>query len=172
MKPSSGAKAVGLLRRAWRDEQGSNLVESALSSALFFVVLFGIVEFCWLFYAYHYVAFASREGSRYSIVRGSESCSNTPQLPNCNATADEIGTYVKDLGYGGINPNDVTVTVDTLVANNTSGTTTWSSCGGMSCNAPGNQVQVTVSYAFPLSIPLWKEGTFNISSTSKMVIAQ
>ncbi len=172
MKPGSRTKTAGLLSRIWRDEQGSNLVESGLSSALFFLVLFGVFELCWLFYAYHYVAFAAREGSRYSIVRGSYSCTNTPNLTNCDATSDEIGTYVKDLGYGGINPDNITVTVNTLASSNSSGTTTWSSCGDMSCNAPGDQVEVTVNYAFPLKVPFWQDGTFNVSSTSKMVIAQ
>lgn len=172
MRPSRRTKTAELVGRALRDEQGANLVESALTLALFFTVFFGVIEFSWAYYAYHYMADAAREGSRYAMVRGSYSCSNTPVLPNCGASAAEIGTYVKDLGYPGIDPAKITVTVTTLAASKSGGTTTWSDCGDMSCNQPGNQVQVTASYAFPLNIPFWSNGTLNLSSTSKMVIAQ
>jgi hypothetical protein len=37
---------------------------------------------------------------------------------------------------------------------------------------PGNQVKVTVTYPFPLSIPFLPKGTINMASTSVMVIAQ
>ncbi|MGA9060638.1 MAG: hypothetical protein WB341_03130 [Terracidiphilus sp.] len=49
--------------------------------------------------------------------------------------------------------------------------TSWSACTG-TCNEPGNEVQVTVSYGFPLAIPYWKATTITFSSTGTMVIAQ
>jgi uncharacterized membrane protein len=51
------------------------------------------------------------------------------------------------------------------------GNTSWTVCGTR-CNAPGNQVQVRVSYAFPLTIPFWRAVTLNLSSKSSMVISQ
>jgi hypothetical protein len=50
--------------------------------------------------------------------------------------------------------------------------TSWSTCSKSPCNVPGNEVQVTVSYTLPISIPYGKATTFNISSTGTMVIAQ
>lgn len=165
-----------------RDEAGSNLVETALASTVFFVLLLGIFEFSLAFYTYHYVSSAARQGSRYAIVRGADCSMNLPSAPasfHCGATETNISDYVKGLGYPGINsPKYMTVTVNTfshVLGTDASGNphTTWTSCGeGTTCNAPGDQVQVTVTYNFPLSIPFWKQQSLGISSTSNMVYSQ
>jgi len=156
-----------------RSDEGATLVEMALVSAILFAMLFGLFEMTLAFYTYHFVSEAAREGSRYAIVRGATSCTNTPNLTNCNASEPDIATYVKSLGYPGIDAaNRMDVTVNTLQGGSP-GSMTWTSCGeGMACNQPGDQVQVIVTYHFPLSIPFWKATTLNVSSTSTMAIAQ
>lgn len=144
-------------------EQGSSLVEMALSLVILLTVLFGLIEMCLALYTYHFISEAAREGTRYAIVRGS-SC----QFPSaCPAAATDIQNYVESLGFPGINPSAMTVT------------TTWSPypAGGTctpsaSCNNPGNSVQVQVQYKFPLSIPFIPARTLSMSSTSQMVISQ
>jgi Flp pilus assembly protein TadG len=158
--------------RRLREERGNNLVETALSLPIFFLVLFGIVQMGYAFYTYQCVANASREASRWASVRGSTSCSNTPNLTNCGATAANITSFVGGLGLPGLNGSLLTVTTSWLVPSAATNPT-WSTCAATSgCNKPGNQVQVTVAYPFNLAIPFWKKATVNISSSSEMVIAQ
>ena len=151
------------------DAEGAAIIEFALSSAILFALLIGTVTMCLAFFTYHSVADAAREATRWAMVRGSTSCTNTPGLTDCNATAAEIQTYVSSLGYLNVTASDTTVSW--LAASGTQ-PTTWTTCASGTCNVPGNQVSVTVTYPFPLNIPFVSSQTLNISSTSAMVISQ
>jgi Flp pilus assembly protein TadG len=168
-----GKKAGSLLRRLLRgvrSEHGATTVETALASTILFAFIFGIFELPLPLYTYDYVAEAAREGARYAMVRGSTSCTNTPNLTNCNATKAQIQTFVQGLGFPALTSSNLKVTTTWLTAT-ASQPTTWSSCS-TGCKKPGNLVKVVVTYPFPLSIPFWKSETLNISSTSQMVVAQ
>lgn len=148
-----------------RGERGAALVEFALSAALLFALLFGVMAICLALYSNNVVSEAAREGARYAIVRGATSCADA--TPGCNASVSSIQTYVQGLGFPGINPQNMKVT------------TTWSAFppGGSctpsaTCNNPGNQVQVTVQYTFPLKIPFVMSRDLTLSSVSQMVISQ
>ena len=158
------------------DDAGGSIVEIAISSSILFAMFFGVFEFAWASYAYHYVSDAAREGARYAIVRGSVSCTNTPNLSNCNATPAMISTYVKGLNYPGINPANLTVTTSWLSATTSTSTgstvTTWAACSSGTCNQPQYMVNVVVAYAFPLTIPFVPNKTINVTSTSQMVVQQ
>jgi len=162
------------LRRALavlcRDE-GSNLVEMAISSTILFAMLFGICQVSIALYVYQFTSDAARQGTRYAMVRGGTSCTNTPNLANCNATADQVKTWVRGLNSLGIDSTKVTVTTTWCSASSTT-PTTWSSCSGATSNAPGNVVKVFVSYPLALSIPFSANPSITLSSTSQMVIAQ
>lgn len=147
---------------------------NALSISIFLMVLFAVFDLSIAFYTYHYVSDAAREGTRYAMVRGS-ACSSQSHTTPCPVTSDEIASYVENLEYPGIDAGDfMTVTSTWLSQGSPSGTgNTWTACGTTAaCKVHGNQVQVTVSYAFPLDIPLWKLESLSISSTSSMVISQ
>jgi Flp pilus assembly protein TadG len=154
------------IQRAWEAEEGATLIEAAVGLVIILALFIGLLEICLALYASHFVADAAREASRYAIVRGSMSCSTTPNLSNCDVTSDEVQTWVRSLGYPGINPQQLTVTA------------TWPSSGSdcypstSPCNNPGNLVKVDVNYAFPLVIPFWKNPTINLRSASEMVISQ
>ncbi len=154
------------LARAANDEEGATLVEMALVCIVMIAIFFGIFEFSLGFYTYNFISQAAREGSRYAIVRGSQSCQNTPTLSACNAKQADIQAYVQGLTYPGVDPTKLVVTA--------TWPTTGASCfpSATPCNNPGNLVQLTVTYPFPLSIPFWRSTTVNISSTSSMVISQ
>ncbi len=151
-------------KRRIRNEQGSAMVEMALSLVILLTMLFGIMEMSLVLYAYHYISEAAREGTRYAIVRG-ESCMGFATA--CPASSADIQNYVQSLEYPGINPQQMTVT--TAWSAYPAGGTCVPSAG---CNNPGNQVQVTVNYAYPLAIPFLPATTINMSSTSQMVISQ
>ena len=158
--------------RRLSSEEGSSLVEIAIASAVVFALLFGVIQVAYAFYTYEYVSEASREAARYAIVRGSTSCTNTPNLANCNATGTQIQTYVQGLGYPGLSSSNLTVTTTWCAASPSSGSMTWASCSISTANSPGNAVNVVVSYPFTLGIPFWKNATVNLSSTSQMTVSQ
>ena len=166
--PGRGARGI-------LGEDGASIVELALSCAVIFMMLFGIVYMSFALYTYHYISNAAREGSRYAMVRGSTSCANSSgNLTGCGADGATIQTYVQNLGYPGIDAaNKMTVTT-TWYTVSTTKPATWSLCagGGIACRAPGNIVKVVVTYAFPLNIPFYPSGTLNMTSTSQMVISQ
>lgn len=134
-----------------RDEEGATLVEFGLCSAVLFMSLFGIIALSGALYSYVFVSDAAREATRYAIVRGSK-CQG---FTDCNI--QELNTYVKSLGYPGINTA------------NLSASASWPSG-----HAPGDVVKVTVTYTYPLNIPFWPQSgsLLHIASTSQMTISQ
>ena len=64
MRNGRGKKRSGAIRRA------TAVVELAVVSPLMFAMLFGIIEFGWLFTVQHTMVNASREGARIGILRG------------------------------------------------------------------------------------------------------
>jgi len=161
-------------RKSASSECGAAMVEFALSAVIMLMLLIGIIEMCLAFYTYNFVSNAAREAARYAIVRGSTSCTNTPALANCNATADEISGYVNSVGYPSLSSNNLTVTTTWLTATSSGSpaTTTWTACSSGVCNVPGNLVKVVATYNFLLGIPYIPRSTLAISSSSAMVIAQ
>lgn len=169
-------------------EDGANLVEMALACTVFFAMLFGIIEFCLVFNCFNFVAEAAREATRYAVIRGSDSCLPNTSFPNCDlnsTTAGALQTYVQGLGYPFAQSMTVSANWYAPTYNESANppAASWSStaCVGATytdasgatlyCNAPGTQVQVTVSYAFPLHIPFWTSGSIPLSSTSEMMIS-
>jgi Flp pilus assembly protein TadG len=156
----------------WRNilrTDGATLIEFAAGSAVMLALLIGTVETCLAFYTYHVTADAAREATRWAMVRGSTSCTNTPNLTDCDASAAEIQTFVSNLGFLKISTSDVTVSWLT-----SSGTqpASWTTCTTGTCNVPGNQVQVQVTYPFVTHIPFLTHQSWNITSTSAVVISQ
>jgi Flp pilus assembly protein TadG len=147
------------------DESGTSLVEFAISASLLLMLMFGIIEICFALYTYNYVSDAARVATRYAVVRGS-SCTD---MPDCDITAAEVQTYVRGIAYPGINPANLTTSTTWLSASS-SQPTTWTACAGQ-CNAPGNAVEIQVTYAFPLFVPFWRSSSLSLTSTSQMVIS-
>lgn len=174
-------KTIGTLRKyRAHGEEGSSLVEMALSCLILIPVLFGMLQLSFALYCYHYAAAASREATRFAIVRGS-GCTENLSAAYCSptdagtngATANDIQQYVKNLGYP-YSASAIT-SVQWCVNGGTYGTTpsTWTSCSTTQTNnAPGNQVQVKVTYSYPLVIPYLKSRTLNVGSVSSMTIVQ
>ena len=154
------------VRLVFHADDGATLLETAVSFGIMIALVVSVFQTSLALYTSHFVADAAREATRYAVVRGSSSCSNSPKLTDCNATADDIGSWVRNLRYPGIDPRRLTVT------------TTWPSSGAdcypssSPCNNPGNLVNVAVTYAFPLNVPFWESASLNLRSTSQMVISQ
>jgi Flp pilus assembly protein TadG len=124
-----------------REERGAELIEFGLVSILFFMLLFGIMEFGRAIWIYDTVAHAAKEGTRYAIVRGSES--------GRAASAADVEDYVRSRATG--------MTVLAV-------TTTWEPD-----NDPGSVVEVRVQS--PFEPVVWFLPPIPLTSTSRMVIA-
>lgn len=140
--------------RSVQNEEGSALVEFALSSVVLFMTMFGLMAACTALYSYLFVAEAAREASRYAIVRGN-SCTGLSDCPGI--TSGQLNTYVKNLKYPGINSGNLSASATFTPDKN-----------------PGSIVSVTVTYNMALNIPFWpKTGrAMQMSSTSQMAISQ
>jgi Flp pilus assembly protein TadG len=172
-----GLNRAAARRRGLFSEEGAGLVETAFAISVFLMLLFAIFDFSLACYAYHYVSDAAREGSRFAIVRGSD-CSTYSSTTPCPAAASDIASYVQNFGYPGIDTTQMAVNVQTCKPTTTTDSngnpvTSWPTCSsGTTYNDPGDQVQVTVSYPFLVSVPFWKSESLTISSQSSMVISQ
>lgn len=164
-------RALSVLKRL-RDEEGAAVVELAVSCTVLFSMLLGICQMAIGLYAYQYCSDAARQATRYAMVRGSTSCTNTPSLSDCNASASNISTWVKGLGFTGITSSNVTVTTTWCASSGPTPPTTWSACSSGTSNKPGNLVKVVVSYPLSFQVPFAPKISLALSSTSQMVIAQ
>ena len=160
-------------------EEGGSLVEMGFALVGVLSMLFGIFELSMALYSYHFVSEAAREASRFAMVRGSQ-CAANFSASYCSPTdgqttgADggDISHYVNSLGYPFANKLTATTTWLTP-SQDAKGNEIWTGCGnGAGCKNPGSQVQVTVSYPFPLNVPFLKTYTINLASTSSVVISQ
>lgn len=178
MKTRMLFKSASALRR-WHGlgEEGSSLVEMALSCLILIPVLFGIIQMSFALYCYHYAADAAREATRFAIVRGANCAKFLVSSAYCSptdggssgATANDIAHFVKTLGY----PYSATATTSVQwCTKSTSGSTNWTSCSTTQNNSTGNQVQVTVTYSYPLVVPFLKTNNLNMGSVASMTIVQ
>jgi hypothetical protein len=159
-------------------------------------MLFGLIEFSYGLYAYNFVNMAARQATRYASVRGVESCTIAPTFQDCNlgpsgghipTTASgsaALQTYVQNMAYPGIDTSRLTVTatwlprVITTPGAGSYSVTSWGPAActstdtyGQPCNTPGDAVNVSVTYQFPLSIPFWSGSrTLSLTASSQMVI--
>jgi Flp pilus assembly protein TadG len=163
-------------------ERGSTLVEFALVAVLIlFPLIFGVIDFARAAYAYHYVAFAAREATRWASVRGAQ-CANALPAP-CAATSGAGGTvdsYVRSIVPAGlyVDSNACSATSGCLLIITNwpgapAGTNAPSACGGgAGSNSPGCAVSVEVRYTFGFDLPFLPQAAIQMASTSEMVISQ
>lgn len=150
--------------RLARGDRGTAAVEFAATASVLFLTIIGMMKICLAVYTYHYISEAAREGTRFAMVRGS-SCSGFTTA--CPASKSDIQSYVEGLNYPGISASNMTVTPSW------SAYPTGKACVPLAtCNNPGGLVTVQVQYAFPLSIPFMANQTYNMTSTSAMIMSR
>jgi Flp pilus assembly protein TadG len=109
-------------RRAVRDDRGANLVEFALLSIPFLMIVFGVIDFGRVIFAYSALAHGTREAVRVATVSGSHSSSPITDV--------QIQDLVRARAVG-LTSSGVTVT------------TTW-----LPNNDPGSRVRLVSTYTF------------------------
>ena len=105
----------------WRKDRGSSLVEFALISFMFVIVLAGVVEMGRMVLVYNTIANAAREGARYAIVHGADQ-KVSPSGPGNPCTCPDVQTVVKNFASAGLlNTDSLTITVSYPDGSNTAG---------------------------------------------------
>lgn len=177
-KPTTKNEAAQMLLRLALGDQGAELVEFAMTAWVLILLVFGIFQFGFAMYAYHFTSYAAQQGSRFAMVRGytwskniSTTCS-TSAPPNftmkydCTASITDIQNFVQSLANPGIVPGSVSI--------NTTSSYVWpgtASACTTNANSPGCPVQVTVNYTFHF-VPFLPVASLPMSATSEKVILQ
>lgn len=165
--------------RRLREEQGQQLVETALSMTMLLALIFAVIEASWGAYSMHYLANAAHEAARYAIVRGSSwgaACDGTGTAGSgygssmCTASPQDIANFVVNRNFPGISITSSNVCVE--YSSTVPASATQACYANSSPNAAGDIVQVTITYPFSFNVPFIGNYTWNFASTSQMVIAQ
>jgi Flp pilus assembly protein TadG len=135
-----------------RGEEGSSLVEMALSYSVLFILLFCIMETCLAFYSQHMISEAARGGARYAMVHGSSCTTSTGA--SCTLTSAQINAFVTGLVWPNIAGG--TMSANTTYPNGNENV--------------GSEVQVQVTYTFKVTMPFVPKDTITLTSTSKVPI--
>ena len=147
-----------------RGERGASTLEFAVAAAIFFAMVFGVLEIGLALYAHHFIAEAARQGTRYAMVRGN-TCTNNGT--SCTVSTSQIQSYILGQVYPGI--DSAQLSVATVYAAYPAG----GACSpNANCANPGNLVTVTVNYTFPYAIPFLPSSLLAMSSSSSVVISQ
>jgi len=120
------------------------MVEFAFSVTAFLMLVFCTINAARVIYAYNFVSYAAREGSRYAAVHGS--------IAVKPAAASDIKNLVLAELHG-LDPNGVVVN------------STWTPD-----NKPGSLVKVQVQYTWNFTTVFYNFAPLTLSSTSQMVI--
>jgi Flp pilus assembly protein TadG len=174
-----------LFSQLWRDEQGANLIEFALSILLLLLLVFAILDLSRAMYAYEFVSYAAQEGARYAMVRGSETsyaaCATTapPSFTlgfECTAAPSDIQNFVQTLALPGIAQSNIAAA--TTWSGNTPDCTSSGNAACSACTSPNNVkskgciVNVQVSYTFSFLGPFMPKAGISFSGASQKVIQQ
>jgi Flp pilus assembly protein TadG len=84
------------------DQTGATAVEFAVVAAILFFILFGILEFGFIFMQEHYVANAAREGVRIGVKANNYNCFDNNPAAGCTAdrqtiVVNEVTNYLSTL---------------------------------------------------------------------------
>jgi Flp pilus assembly protein TadG len=146
--------AVARLRR--KKQGGHVMIEMGLSMIVLFVIIFGIIEYSQLMYAWNFCSYAAQAGARYASVRGATfptACANASSS-NCYATQASVTSYVQSLAVA-LNSSQLTVT------------TSWSPNENQ-----GSNVTVQVNYVDNPLLTIVLPHAMTLSSTAQMPILQ
>ena len=148
------------LLRAVRNSDGSVLIETAITTLIMMTCACIIMELSLAFYISGMISETAREGVRYAIVHGSTCATSTGA--SCTASGTSINTFTQSIGY----PN---AGGGALIAS-----TTWPDTTGncATSNAPGCRVKISISYTFPIHIPLVPSKSLALSTSAVGYILQ
>ena len=145
-------------RKVSSSENGSTIAEFAVVAGVFFMIIFGIIEFGRLFYTHNALTDAARRGARYAVLHEpSAKCvknvavygeTHITAYPNCDPPLGQPALI------NGLAPANIVVTYD----------------GGYSPDQ-GSATVTIQNFTFDLSIPLFGK-TLNMPDYSTTLMAE
>jgi Flp pilus assembly protein TadG len=167
------------MTRRGRRQAGATLLEFVLVGIAMIFMLICLFEISRGLWAYHTLAYAVREGTRYSAMHGKD-CAQSPN--SCTVTIGNIITYMKSAG-GGFDPDNTTLTFTPQTGSATSDTITnlassTTQFPPSAASSQGNTVQISSKYKFKTILAMiWfgapavnDSGTFYLTASSKELI--
>jgi Flp pilus assembly protein TadG len=163
------------MTRNRKGQTGSTMLEFVLVGIAMIFMLICLFEIGRGMWAYHTLAYAVREGTRYAAMHG-KGCAS----PNtCGTTIGGIITYMQNAG-GGFDPGNTTLTFSPQSGTATSDTIT-NLVGNTTpfppavAYAPGNRIQISSKYKFKSMLGILYFGatagnTFYLTASSQELI--
>jgi Flp pilus assembly protein TadG len=137
----SGLKLEKVYRLCRKNRRGAAVVEFAIVAPVFFILVFGMIEYGRLVMVQQILTNASREGARFAVVQSTN---------DTTAVQGVVTDYLTSASIGG----SPTVTVD------------WPASGGSSSSEP-----VTVTVSIPFGQVSWLPSPMFVSSTMPLTAA-
>jgi Flp pilus assembly protein TadG len=144
------------------------MAEFALVAPIFFLILFGIIDFGRYVYYVQVLNNAAREGARYAIVHGYNSLSRTG--PPDDASGAAVVDVVKQYAIGVIGDSTVLDVAPTWWDSSTDPDPAAAVGTGNGTNTREDVVQVVVTYQFQSVIPLVPIPPIEVKGSSTLVI--
>lgn len=146
--------------RSKKDERGSTVAEFAMAAMIFFMLIFGIIEFARLLYTHNALNDAARRGARYAVLHGNVQGAGQPDPVTCVKNVVVYGEKHIDPAtcaptgpplIGGLGPANVEVTYEGADLDNDPDTPQTSY--GMNLGTATVSIQ---NYVFSLNVPLFR----------------
>jgi Flp pilus assembly protein TadG len=134
----------GATRRAL--QHGTAAIEMALVLPVYFLLVHGIVQLCFVIFGYNNATYAASIATRYAAVHG------TGSTYQCTST--DVQTVATQYLWGAPR-NAVTIS------------TTWSPD-----NNPGSKVTVRISMVYPTAIPFSRMRQITVGTSAQAIILQ
>lgn len=135
------------------------MAEFAIVAPIFFLIVFGIIDFGRYVYYVQILNNAAREGTRYAIVHGENSLS--PTGPPHDPSGAAVISVVRKYAIGVIGLEDAGLLTITP---------TWGTPPATPDNDRGTKVTVEVTYAFHSVIPVVPIPPISVKGASTLVI--
>jgi len=154
-------------------QRGGALVEFAVVAPVALILLFGIIQFGELMFAYHATDYAARSAARWASVRGAGCSNSTDKVGSynvCPSTTNSLQTFVQTTVPGATN---ATVTVHWTTPSSASypASNPTGACNDTPTESQGCLVSVTVNNSYTLDIPFMPQlGKINMSSTAASIV--
>jgi len=155
-------------RNSRKEERGTTMAEFAVVAAVFFMIIFGIVEFGRLLYTYNALTDASRRGARYAVLHHQADIACVKNVVVYGETHVDPTTCAPTAGalINGLDTAKVVVTYDGADADNNPATPP--TAYGMNLGTATVSIQ---NYSFTLAIPFARRtftmGAFTTTLTSE-----
>ncbi len=143
------------VRRRW-SARGAAVVEMAIVAPVLLTLVFGIIEFGWVFMAYQTITNAAREGARTAVLQGS--------LADGSDVEARVHDYVSPAGL----PQYPLTIVSSMASATGAGLFLKRSDDTVNPKDPVEAVRLTVPYSAVSLLGVLPAGSFDLSSTCSM----